>query len=180
MIDILLKLIGNGVWAGIAAIGFSIIFNVPKRTLAPIAFLAFCGTFTKFLAMNVGFGIIMSSFFGAIVVGFLTLYIARHFYTPPLIVSIPGVIPMVPGIFIYNFILGLFNLGSGNISIDPKIGNFLLFTTSNGLKAFFIIMGLAIGVAIPMILTKKESIRGIEHHKSLGANKKKHLKKQIQ
>jgi len=160
----IIDLLGKGVWAGVAAIGFAILFNVPKRTLLPISILACLGTMTKFLCMNLGLGIIFSSFVGATIVGLCGMYAARKYYGPPLVFSIPSVIPMVPGVFAYNMMLGLLDLSS-KMNQEEYI-QVLSHTTNNGLKALFIIMGLATGVALPMLIARKESIKRIEHNKN--------------
>lgn len=164
MMSIIIDLLGKGVWAGAAAIGFAILFNVPRRTLTPIFFLACIGTITKFTFINLGIGIILSSFAGASLVGIIGIYAAKRYYGPPLVFSIPSVIPMVPGVFAYNMMLGFMDL-SATMSHEEYI-QVLSHTTSNGLKALFIIMGLATGVALPMLIARKESFKHIEHHKN--------------
>lgn len=164
MISIILDLLGKGVWAGVAAIGFAILFNVPTRALVPIWILAGLGTMTKFVFINMGIGIILSSFAGASLVGIIGIYAAKKYYGPPLVFSIPSVIPMVPGVFAYNMMLGFMDLSS-TMSHEEYI-QVLSLTTNNGLKALFIIMGLATGVALPMLIARKESFKHIEHNQN--------------
>lgn len=163
MIEIF-DILGKGIWAGIAAIGFAVLFNVPQRTLTPICFLACLGTIVKYTIMHYGLSIIFASFLGSVVIGIFALYTARNFYAPPLVFSIPAVIPMVPGVFTYNMMLGFIKLS--NITDKEEFVEVLSFTTTNGLKALFILMGLATGVAIPMLIARKESIKRIEHNKN--------------
>lgn len=161
---VIIDLLGKGLWAGIAAIGFAILFNVPQRALTPIWFLAALGTIVKYTMMHFGLSIILGSFIGSVSVGICALYTARHFYAPPLVFSIPSVIPMIPGAFTYNMMLGFIKLS--NLTDSSQYIDTLSFTTNNGLKALFILMGLATGVAIPMLLARKESIKNIEHNKT--------------
>lgn len=163
MITIILDILSKGIWAGIAGVGFAILFNVPARTLTPIWFLACLGVIVKFTCMHMGIGIIFASFLGAVAVGIFALLAARKFYGPPLVFSIPSVIPMIPGAFAYNMMLGFIDLSS--VVEHNEYIRVLSFTTSNGLKALFILMGLATGVALPMLLARKESIKQIEHNK---------------
>jgi uncharacterized membrane protein YjjB (DUF3815 family) len=162
--EIILDILGKGVWAGVAAIGFAVLFNVPRRTLTPIWFLACLGTMVKYTIMHFDQSIILGSFAGSVMIGIAALYAARNFYTPPLVFSIPSVIPMIPGFFTYNMMLGFIKLS--NLSETDNFVDVLSFTTSNGLKALFILMGLATGVAIPMLIARKESIKKIEHNKN--------------
>jgi len=164
MMNIILDLLSKGLWAGIAGVGFAILFNVPLRTLIPIWFLACIGVIVKFTCMHFEIGIITASFIGATAVGIFALFAARKYYGPPLVFSIPSVIPMVPGVFAYNMMLGLLDLSS-KMNQEEYI-QVLSHTTNNGLKALFIIMGLATGVALPMLIARKESIKRIEHNKN--------------
>ena len=160
---IVLELFYKGLFAGLAAIGFSILFNVPSRTLPAIGALACIGGIIKFSCLNMGINIILSSLLGATTVGILSIITARKFFAAPLIFSIPAVIPMVPGAFAYNMMLGFIDLTV--INNDQDNLHTLLNTVNNGLNALFIVMSLAFGVAIPMLMARKESIKKIEHNK---------------
>ncbi len=66
---------------------------------------------------------------------------------------------MVPGAFFYHMMLGLME-----ISIHPGetgMGEVLAETVQFGLKVIFILLSLAVGVAVPMLITRKESAKRI-------------------
>ncbi|WP_167610289.1 threonine/serine exporter family protein [Maribellus sediminis] len=159
MLELLLK----GFWSGIAAVGFAILFNVPKRTLFPIGALGAIGGLVKFGLMYFGVGIVFSSFVGATVVGIISIQMAHLKNSPPLVFSIPGVIPMVPGAFAYRMMLGLIALIQLEDS-DTYIQT-LIDMVNNGAKMSFILMSLAIGVSMPMLITRKESIKRSKFNK---------------
>jgi uncharacterized membrane protein YjjB (DUF3815 family) len=69
---------------------------------------------------------------------------------------------MVPGAFAYRMMLGLIKL-AGTAVTSTTYSQTLAETTSNGLKAMFILMALAVGVAIPMLISRKETIKKIRH-----------------
>src|SRR5208283_382400 len=149
----------NGVWFGFAALGFAILFNVPKRTLLIIWILAAIGGLMKLLLMRFGISVVLATLLGASLIGVLSIPAAHNKHSPPLVFAIPSVIPMVPGVFAYQMILGLIKL-AGN----PDAGDYtqvLAQTVSNGLKVMFILMSLAVGVAIPMLISRKSSIKRI-------------------
>lgn len=148
-------------FAGLAAIGFSILFNVPSRTLPAIGTLACIGGIVKFTCLEIDLNIILASLLGAVTVGILSIITARKYYAAPLIFSIPAVIPMVPGAFVYKMMLGFIELTVINNNQDYL--KILLTTINNGLNALFIVTSLAVGVAVPMLITRKESIKEIEH-----------------
>lgn len=159
ILDILIK----SFWAGVAAIGFAILFNVPQRTIYAIAAIGTVGGLVKFSAMHLDMGIVFSSFLGATAVGIFSIQMAHLRKSPPLVFSIPSVIPMVPGFFAYNMILGLINLTSLE-NTDAYLQT-LIETVNNGVKMLFILLSLGIGVAIPMLLSRKESIKKSKFNK---------------
>jgi len=161
---ILLEIITKSFWSGIAAIGFAILFNVPRRVIFPIWALGALGGMIKFSVMNLDTGIVFASFLGATAVGIASIRMAHMRNSPPLVFSIPSVIPMVPGFFAYKMMLGLIALTSID-NTDTYIQT-LIQTVNNGAKTMFILISLGIGVAIPMLLTRKESIKKSKFNKS--------------
>ncbi|WP_372775044.1 threonine/serine exporter family protein [Mangrovibacterium sp.] len=148
------------IWLGFAAVGFAVLFNVPPRTLWVIFVLGALGGSLKFFTMKLGGGIILGSFFGAMLVGFLSISAAHLRHAPPFVFAIPAVIPMVPGAFAYRMMLGIINLTG---EVDHEIyGQLLSETVNNGLIAFFVLMCLALGVSAPMLLTRRESAKQIK------------------
>jgi uncharacterized membrane protein YjjB (DUF3815 family) len=160
---ILLEILMKSFWSGIAAIGFAVLFNVPRRVIFSIWTLGVLGGLIKFTAMNFDIGIVFASFIGATAIGVASIKMAHMRHSPPLVFSIPSVIPMVPGFFAYKMMLGLIAL----IQIE-ETGDYvqtLIQTVNNGTKMMFILISLGTGVAIPMLLTRKESIKKSKFNK---------------
>lgn len=160
---ILLEIFIKGFWAGIAAIGFAVLFNVPRRTLFPIWCIGAMGGLIKFTAMNFETGIVFASFMGAVAVGIVAIQMAHLKDSPPLVFSIPSVIPMIPGVFAYKFMLGMIALTS--IENADAYMQTLIETVNNGAKMMFVLIALGTGVAIPMLLNRKESVKKSEFNK---------------
>ncbi len=150
-------LLEKGIWFGFAALGFAILFNVPGRTLVIIWLLAAMGGLTKIIFLNYGVNVILSSFAGASLIGIASIPMAHYKHTPPLIFSIPALIPMVPGAYAYRTMLGLMNLTV--IPTNESYSQILNETVSNGFKTLFIVMTLAVGASIPMLVTRKSSAK---------------------
>ena len=92
-------------------------------------------------------------------IGILSIPIAHKVHSPPLIFSIPAVIPMVPGAFAYRMMLDLISIA---VKSGSESSNLLVYDTfQNGMKAAFILLALAVGVAVPMLITRKESAKRI-------------------
>lgn len=159
----ILEILIKSFWAGIAAIGFGVLFNVPRRVIFPIWVLGLLGGLIKFTAMHFQVGIVFASFIGATVIGIISIQMAHMKNSPPLVFSIPSVIPMVPGFFAYKMMLGLIALaGIENSDVYIKT---LADTVNNGAKMMFILIALGTGVAIPMLITRKESIKKSKFNK---------------
>ena len=146
-------------WCGWGAVGFGILFNVPPRTLFTLYIGGAIGGMLKFSLLKLTFGVVLASFAGASVIGILSIPMAHFRHVPPMIFAIPSVIPLIPGIFAYRTMLGLIKL-SGSIGTDYN--TIISETVNNGVKTLFIIMSLAMGVAIPMHLMRKESAKNIK------------------
>ena len=156
-----ISLLEKGFWAGFAALGFAILFNVPQRTLVVIWAMGALGGLTKFFLLNLEVNIVIASLVGATVIGVLSVYAAHNKQAPPLVFSTPSVIPMVPGAFAYRMMLGCMELASTTTN-SPTYLKTLADTTNNGLKAMFILIALSAGVAIPMLVTRKDTFKRIK------------------
>jgi len=141
-------------WCGCAAFGFGILFNAPKRALLPVWVAGFVTGLVKFTAMQPLFsvGIIGASFIAALVSASVVVFIASWQKFPPSIVAIPAVIPLIPGIFAYKTMLGAIRLTT---SLGDDYTTILSTTVHTGLKTLFIVLGISLGVAIPIQLFRQ-------------------------
>lgn len=155
----IVELIEKSIWAGLAALGFAILFNVPVRTLFAIWALGALGGLIKFTGLELGTNIILASLLGASAIGIVSISVAHNVHSPPLIFSIPAVIPMMPGAFAYRMMLGLIDITVGEVS---DLNTTIIEVAQNGLKVTFILLSLAVGVAIPMLITRKETAKQIK------------------
>jgi uncharacterized membrane protein YjjB (DUF3815 family) len=165
-----LIILEKGIWFGLAAIGFAVLFNVPPRSLFLIWLLAAIGGMTRLVMLHYNGNIILGSFVGAAIIGFLSIQAAHIKHTPPIIFSIPAVIPMVPGVLAYRTMLGFINLASA-----PKgtpLQQVLIDTTNNGLNMIFILMALAVGVSVPMLISRRDTIKHMKFGMKAGSNYK--------
>jgi uncharacterized membrane protein YjjB (DUF3815 family) len=144
-------------WSGLAALGFSVLFNVPQRTLLSIFAIGAAGGLVRVLFLQVEVNPVLAALAGATLVGVLSISAAHNKHSPPLVFAIPAVIPMVPGLLAYRMMIGLIKMSG---TLPPEAYTQVLYdTVNNGLKVMFILMSLAGGVAIPMLLTRKESAK---------------------
>lgn len=144
-------------WFGFAGMGFGVLFNVPRRTMFTIWIMAYMGGIVKLLLLHYNQPIVLACLCAAILVGMISIPFAHLRHVPPFVISIPGVIPMVPGIFAYRMVLGFIKLTG-----DPKLPNYhqvLSETVNNGLKTMLILMSLALGTVMPMLITRQKSAK---------------------
>ncbi len=158
MINLVLNILELAVWSGIAAVGFGILFNIPKKAIFTVFVLGFTAGFIKFVLLKLSMDIILASLIAALFVGVLSMPLAHKIHQPPVIFSIPAVIPMIPGYFAYETVLSVMKFTFMETDITKRIA--LMDTMfSNGFTMFFILLSLTIGVSFPMLLLRKNSLK---------------------
>jgi len=161
MIEIILKLLEVSFWSGIAAVGFGILFNVPKSSIFTIFVLGFGAGFIKFLSINFNVHVVLGSFLGAFFVGIISIPMAHKIHQPPVVFSIPPVIPMIPGYFAYETVLSIMNFIFMEGDATKRVALIdAIFT--NGFTMFFVLLSLTVGVALPMLLLKKKTVKKLD------------------
>lgn len=152
-------LLEKGIWFGAAAIGFSVLFNVPGRAVLPVCLIAAAGGLAKEFLIYCGVGGIAAALAGSALIGMLSIAAAHDKHAPALIFSIPAIIPMVPGSLAYRMMGGLIKLAGD--TTNPAYASILYGTVNNGIKVVFTLIALAIGVSIPHLISRKTSTKKI-------------------
>ena len=134
-------------WCGWAALGFSILFNVPIRNLVGVWIGGAIVGLVKFGVLYFAPStIVLASFFAALLAGIYSMIIAHVLHEPPMIFAIPSVIPLVPGVFAYRTMFGLVKLSG---KTGEEFSQALTETVHNGTMTLFIITAFSLGVIIP-------------------------------
>jgi len=150
----LTHLLGDLLWSGVAATGFAILFNVPPRTLLGCIICGASGhALRAVLLEEIGMTLAVGTLLAAIVVGFLGMVFAMYWQAPSAIFAVCGVIPMVPGVFAYETMLGILRIGAANPA--PEL-DLVLETIGNATKTFLILAALATGISVPSLLFRNE------------------------
>ena len=147
LIELFKLLIIDAWFAWIPAVGFAMVFNVPKKMLV---YCAIGGAFThsfRYLLMHFGMPIEWATLMAASAMGFLGLYWSRKYLIPRPVFTVASIIPMIPGSFAFTTVIGLVELNSGGYSLE-----LLQVVVENGLRTFFILGALSFGLALPSIL----------------------------
>jgi uncharacterized membrane protein YjjP (DUF1212 family) len=105
------------VGAAVAAAAFAFAAFAPLRSLAPVALVGALGTTVFLLLRSVDIGPAWSSAWAAFSIGVVSYSVAGRIRVPPLVVVVPAVVPLLPGLAIYRG-LALFGAGeSGALQI---------------------------------------------------------------
>lgn len=128
-------------FAVIATCGFAVFFNIQKKFLIYDGIVGGIGWIIYYtLSMHYENPIIYS-FISAATVSFLGEVLARKLKQPAIIIVIPGILPLIPGIGLYNTIYNIMQK------------NYVVAATT-GTRSFIISMGIALGILVMASLSK--------------------------
>ncbi len=141
--------------AAISAMGFSMIFNIPRRLLWVVAIGGIIAVCTRnFVNLgpssgNVGLdmGLAIGSLAGSTLVSLICVKAVHWVHAPNHVISIPSVIPMVPGVLMYRAIVGLIEM-NGVVGELTDAWKFLMGSAIT-------IMCISLGVAIPNVFARR-------------------------
>ena len=141
--------------AAISAMGFATIFNTPPRLQCWIAIGGIIAVCTRnFVNLgpsngNIGLdmGLIIGTLAGACIISIINIKAVHVLHTPHQCITIPAVIPMVPGVLMYRALYGF-------IGMTGVVGE-LTFAMHNAVMGSLTPLCIAIGVAIPNIFMRQ-------------------------
>ncbi|WP_152829616.1 threonine/serine exporter family protein [Shewanella psychropiezotolerans] len=148
IIELVLSLLNDALFSAIPAIGFAMVFNVPKRFLPYCALAGAIGHSSRTLLLHIGLPIEWATFAAAGLVGLITIGFAKRHQAPPLMYAVAAIIPMIPGTYAFNTVIALVQL-TAQSEISPELTSQVI---SNGLKTVFILGALSVGLAMPGLL----------------------------
>lgn len=141
--------------AAISAMGFSMIFNIPRRLLWVVAIGGIIAVCTRnFVNLgpsnnNIGLdmGLAIGSLAGSALASVIAVKAVHLVHAPNHVLSIPSVIPMVPGVLMYRALVGLIEMNG----VVGELTNAMKF----GMASAVTIMCIALGVAIPNVFARR-------------------------
>lgn len=146
--------ISYAIAAAISAMGFSMIFNIPRRLLWVVAIGGIIAVCTRnFVNLgpsnnNIGLdmGLAIGSLAGSALVSLVAVKVVHWVHAPNHVLSIPSVIPMVPGVLMYRALVGLIEMNG----VVGELTNAMKF----GMASAITIMCIALGVAVPNVFAR--------------------------
>ena len=147
LLDILTLLLIDAWFAWIPAVGFAMVFNVPRNMLIYCAMGgAFAHSF-RFLLMHSGIPIEWATLFASTSMGFIGLYWSRKHLIPRPVFTVASIIPMIPGSYAFTAMVSLVHINTGGYSVE-----LMQTVMENGIRTLFILTALSFGLALPSIL----------------------------
>ncbi|AKT54192.1 threonine/serine exporter ThrE family protein [Selenomonas sp. oral taxon 478] len=145
--------LNQAIAAALAAGGFSVMFNTPKRLLAIVAVEGIVTMLIRnVLMLEFGQPQALGSFVAAAFVGIAALKVIHIVHTPNTLLIIPPVIPLIPCVLLYRLLFAVLHIQT--ISVEE-----LLEALRFGVNGVTIILAVVVGVSIPNIFIQ----RRIEH-----------------
>ena len=133
----------------LAAGGFSVMFNTPKKLLAIVAIEGIVTMLIRnVLMLEFGLPQSIGSFAAAAVVGIAALKVIHIVHTPNTLLIIPPVIPLIPCALLYRLLFAVLHIQT--ISVEE-----LLEALRFGVNGVTIILAVVVGVSIPNIFIQK-------------------------
>lgn len=145
-------ILSDGFFAALAGIGFGAISDPPLRAFPRIALLAALGHACRYCLMIFwGVDIAMASLFGALVIGFGSLWIGGRIYTPMTVLYIPALLPMIPGKYAYGMVFSQLMFLQ---SLDEPVerAKYMEMFFANGMVTVSVIFMLAVGATLPIFI----------------------------
>ncbi len=145
--NLLLALLEDMALASVPAVGFAMVFNVPRRVLVFCALGGAIGHGLRFLLMKAGVPVEWGTLAAAVTVSTFGILMARKLRAHPKVFTVASMIPMIPGVALFTALLALQEMNHQGVT--PEL---LAVALNNAVRAAFIIGAIALGLAMPGLL----------------------------
>ncbi|MBL7904876.1 MAG: threonine/serine exporter family protein [Bacteroidales bacterium] len=148
----------------VVAMCWGILFGTPSRALFAAGLLGGIGHSLRFLLLTAGLGLIASTMVASVTIGLLGIFSAHRIHHPPVVITLPASITMIPGLYAYRSMLGGIKLTNlENLDAHPGL---LTGIAHNVMLTFSLLFTLAIGISISALLFRNKSVKEIRFNKS--------------
>ena len=147
----------------VSTLGWSVYFNAPKKDLLYCSLAGAIGWITCILIEDYTTNTILSNFIATFIITLFSEFLARRLKKPAILYIIPGIIPLVPGLSIYNTMLDLIQ------------GNYLQAlerATNVAMISGAIVMGMLIVTSVLKGLKKIQHLKDINNLKNIKKDNK--------
>lgn len=152
----LTELASDGLLAAVAAAGFAVISNPPRKAVWLSALLAALGHALRYFLINrTGTDIVTSTVIASFSIGMVTIFFAKLIHCPAEVFSFPSLLPMIPGMYAYRTFLSLMHFIQAK---DPDVvQGAMIDILHNGTLTVSILFALVLGVSLPLFIFHRQS-----------------------
>jgi uncharacterized membrane protein YjjB (DUF3815 family) len=143
---ILQDIILNAIFAAIPAVGFAMLFNVPKSALKYCAFGGAIVYTLREIFMDLNLAIELATFLASMIIGLIALYWSRKNLVPRPIYTVASIIPMIPGTYAFTAMISLVDMNTHGVSSE-----LIEIFIESGLKSISILGAISFGLALPSL-----------------------------
>lgn len=156
MSSLIAELLLDGLLAAVAATGFAVISNPPRKTIYLSALLAAIGHALRYFLINTAaMDIVTATVIASFTIGMITIFFARMIHCPPEVFSFPSLLPMIPGMYAYKTFMSLMNFIQAK---DPLVMQATMVDIlHNGALTVSILFALVLGVSLPLFIFHRQS-----------------------
>ena len=143
--------------AGIAAASYPVYFAMPYRLIAlPVGVGATAHGLRTWAMDDLGLNVAIGATIACLVVGIVMAPISHRLHIPFAAVSFAAVVALVPGVYVFRMLNALGEVAFGGTDRE------LLGAISDGTTAALIVLGMAVGLAVPkhlydQLITRRET-----------------------
>ena len=129
------------VFSFLSSISFAVICNVPRKSIPIGGIVGMCGWIGYWLLSSEGYGVFLSSVVCSLLLAFIGHIFARIYKMPLTVFYVPGLVPIVPGITVFQ----AFRL----LTLHDYDGALIAF-----LNVGYCAVGIAVGLVVSDIIFK--------------------------
>ncbi len=130
--------------AGVAACGFGAFYNAPWRVLWVSILCGMVGHGLRHVGIE-HLGMSISTLLGCLAIGLIANMAAIRMQLPFSALAFAGAVPMMPGVFMYQSIVGAMRLSAAGAAADPALA---AATLALSFKSVFVVGAMAIGLLV--------------------------------
>ena len=161
-----LSVLFDGFLAAIAAIGFAVISNPPKKAVFIAALLAAVGHACRYYLLHqTPLDLTSSTLIAAFTIGMGSMWFAKLIHCPAEGFSFPSLLPMIPGMYAYKIVFSLI-MFMQNMKVPELQEKYLIDLFTNTIVTCSVIFMLAVGATIPLFLFIKRAFSMTRHEKN--------------
>jgi uncharacterized membrane protein YjjP (DUF1212 family) len=142
----------DALFSALAALGYLFLFNVPTRIAWASVLCGAASHTIRTFCVHLGIDLISGTLIGALAVGILAQGFSRLFRAPAVAFAFPGVVAMIPGAFAFRAVIGILEIVNAGAGAPTAV---VTETIALVATCFLMVAAIAIGIAVPVILTNK-------------------------